>query len=263
MSHDRLLRALFDDNVDGIAIARPNGDVEVNAAATAMLGGGAVVDSDALFCVDGTTPYPREQLPLGRALDGESVRDVLILSRTEARPEGLWLSVSARPLEDGGAIAVFRDVTVQKRLEDDIARHSQSNVELVERLRLALDELSTPVLEVWDEILALPVVGVIDTQRSAQMTERVLAEVVAKRSKFVIVDLTGVEIVDTSTADRLIKLARSVAMLGAECVISGIQPAVAQTLIDLGVEISNLFPRRNLKRALDYCISRSRRERGH
>ncbi len=269
--NERLIGLLFDENVDGIAIASADGALEFNATATEILGLGADTSGPSewtsrygLFLPDGQTPYPTAELPLTRALGGETVRDVLVLSRTAAKPTGVWLSVSARPIEGGGALAVFRDVSAQRQLEDDLARRSaelarqsQANAELVQRLRVALDELSTPVLEVWDDVLALPVIGVVDTQRSALMTERVLAEVVAKKSKYVVVDLTGVEIVDTSTADRLIKLSRSVGMLGAECVVSGIQPAVAQTLIELGVELTGLFAQRNLKRALDYCISRS------
>jgi rsbT co-antagonist protein RsbR len=110
------------------------------------------------------------------------------------------------------------------------------------------------VLEVWDEVLTLPVVGVVDTERSAQMTERLLTEVVQSRCRFVIIDLTGVQLIDSSTADRIIKLSRSVQLLGAECILTGIQPAVAQTLVELGVEFSNVNTQRNLKRALQLCM---------
>jgi rsbT co-antagonist protein RsbR len=130
----------------------------------------------------------------------------------------------------------------------------RERLELIQRLRSAVDELSTPVLEVWDEVLTLPVVGVVDTERSAQMTERLLTEVVQTRCRFVIIDLTGVQLIDTSTADRIIKLARSVQLLGAECILTGIQPAVAQTLVELGVEFSQVNTQRNLKRALQLCM---------
>jgi rsbT co-antagonist protein RsbR len=214
------------------------------------------------------TPYPVDELPLVRALKGEVVRDGLLFCRTPQQPEGMWLSVSARPLTGGGAIAVFRDVTERRRLEADLAARNADlatreaeKTQLVERLRVAVEELSTPVLEVWDDVLALPVVGVVDTQRSAQMIERLLAEVVDKRCRHVIVDLTGVDVVDTSTADRFIKMARAVELLGATCVITGIQPAVARTLVELGVEFSGLTTRRNLKRGLEWCIARLHRHR--
>jgi rsbT co-antagonist protein RsbR len=212
---------------------------------------------------DGKTPHPTETLPLVRALHGETVREYELVCRNPTTPAGIHLSVSASPLPEGGALCVFRDVSERKRLEEDLAKRNnelaqqmRENAELIERLRLAVEELSTPVLELWDDVLALPVVGVVDTVRSSRMTEKVLAEVVARRCRFVIVDVTGVDFIDTSTADRFLKLARSVEMLGAECIISGVQPAVAQTLVELGVSFRGLVTQRNLKRALDFCIGK-------
>jgi rsbT co-antagonist protein RsbR len=124
--------------------------------------------------------------------------------------------------------------------------------------RLAVDELSTPVLELGNNILALPVVGVVDMARSARMMEKVLAEVVARRCRFVIIDVTGVEVIDTGTADRFLHIARAIELLGAECIISGVQPAVAHTLTNLGVGFRGLVTRRNLKHALDFCVAREK-----
>src|SRR5690606_29475559 len=131
--------------------------------------------------------------------------------------EGKWLRIPARPLAGGAALAVFRDVSAEIALEEDIrsrtaelARSDEENRELIERLRVSLDELSTPVLELWEDVLVLPVIGLVDTQRSAQMTERALAEITRQRARFLVVDLTGVEVLDTSTADRFLRLARAV-----------------------------------------------------
>ena len=111
------------------------------------------------------------------------------------------------------------------------------------------------MLELWEDVLALPVVGVVDSQRSAEMTERLLAETARSQARFVIVDLTGVELVDTATADRLLKLVQSVELLGARCFITGIQPAVAQTIVELGVEFGKLKALRNLKHALKLSMT--------
>ncbi|NJK31037.1 MAG: STAS domain-containing protein [Deltaproteobacteria bacterium] len=113
------------------------------------------------------------------------------------------------------------------------------------------------MLELWDDVLALPIVGLVDTQRSAEMTERLLAEVARGRWQHVIVDLTGVELIDTSTADRFLKLARGVQLLGARCIVTGIQPGVARTLVELGVDFGALETHRSLKNALEVCIRRS------
>ncbi len=141
----------------------------------------------------------------------------------------------------------------------ELAASALENEQLVERLRMAIDELSTPVLEVWNDVLALPVIGVVDTQRSIQMEERLLAAIMEHRSRFAIVDLTGVDMIDTSIAERFLKLARSVRLLGAECIITGIQPNVAQTLVTLGVQFEGVRTARSLKNGIEVCIARGGR----
>jgi rsbT co-antagonist protein RsbR len=270
-----LVDILLNRNPDGIIIQNPDGSIVVNPAGIAITTPGAAPDTSSLdaatvgseiglFREDGVTPMGMEESGLVRAMQGEEVRNEIIFMRSSQKPEGIFLETTAAPLGGKGAISIFRDVTSRKKLEDDLARGNaelaarvEENQRLVERLRLALDDLSTPVLELWDDVLALPIVGIIDTQRSVQMSERLLKAVLERRSRYVIIDLTGVEIVDTSTADRLLKMARAVALLGAECVLTGIQPNVAQTLTELGVEFAGFKTQRNLKRALDMYLARS------
>jgi rsbT co-antagonist protein RsbR len=269
--NDTLLALLFDENPDGLCILDAQGNLKMNPAANAMVGASdeklepGDMEKHGLFREDAITPFPYADLPAMRAMaTGESVSDVIVFCRGRGvNGQGLYISASARPLPGGGAVAVFRDVTERKQISDalaqrntELAEREQENRELIARLRVAVDELSTPVLEIWDDVLALPVVGIVDTQRSAQMTERLLAEVVRARSRSVIIDLTGVELIDTSTADRFMKLARAVQLVGARCLVTGIQPAVAQTLVELGVEFTALETHRNLKSALEACIRR-------
>jgi rsbT co-antagonist protein RsbR len=264
---------ILENHPSGVAIASATGELSTNAAGAQLLGG---VQSNegteawskqyGLFLPDQKTLFPPENLPLVRAMTrGETVDGERIWARTAAHPDGLWLSVSAQPIPGGGAAAVFRDVTrdltLRNELEDRteaLAARARQNEQLIERLRLSLDDLSTPVIEIWDEVLAVPLIGLLDTQRSARMTERVLDEIARVGARALIVDLTGVEIVDTSTADRLLKLASAVRLLGADCVVCGIQPAVAQTLVALDVEFEGLVARHNLEHALAYCVQRVR-----
>lgn len=271
-----LLQTVFNENPDPILIVDATGKLTYNTASewfmkvsTAQNVSDWETSGDKVYAADRKTLMTLADYPLMRALKGEVVPDTLIYIEGPSFPGGTWLSANARPLSTGGAISVVRDVTEKMRLEESLAARNDElrtaldkNNELVERLRLAVDELSTPVLEVWNDVLAMPVVGIVDTQRSAQMTDRLLGEIVAKQARFVILDLTGVDLVDTSTADRFVKLAKAAQFLGCECVLTGIQPAVAQTLTELGVEFAGLASQRNLQQALEYCMRRSSARRG-
>jgi rsbT co-antagonist protein RsbR len=275
---DRLRRAeelvdlLLVHNPDGIVIVDADGKVTVNPAASLIADPDAPIPTNVsemvsaveILYADGKTKIPDEDQPNLRALRGETVRDEIYCIRSKNRPHDVYVQANAAALEGKRSLLVFRDITDRKRLEDDLAQRSRDlaaqvteNEELVNRLRVALEDSSTPVLELWDDVLALPVVGIVDTQRSVQMSERLLKEVMDRRARYVIIDLTGVDVVDTSTADRLFKLSRAVSLLGAECVLTGIQPNVAQTLVELGVEFGALKTQRNLKRALDVFLGRS------
>lgn len=167
------------------------------------------------------------------------------------------------------------DVTERKRLEeavasseaelrirDDLLAEGQKATDaLAERARSAFDQLSNPILEVWDGVLAMPIVGTIDSRRTADMAQRLLAEITRTQASFVIVDLTGVDVVDTMTADHLMKLMRKIEIVGARCVLTGIQPAMAETLVDIGVDFGSVTTLRNLKHGLREAIEVARRAR--
>lgn len=138
-----------------------------------------------------------------------------------------------------------------------------NNIETINRMQqLVIQELSTPLLQIWEGVLVLPVIGVVDTRRSAQIMERVLEGIVAQQASYVILDITGVEVVDTKTADHFIKVVRASSLLGARCIITGIRPAVAQTLVDIGVDLSAIRTLGNLREGLAECIRNLEKEAG-
>lgn len=114
----------------------------------------------------------------------------------------------------------------------------------------AIRELSTPVMEIWEGILVLPVVGVVDTKRSMDIMNNLLAAIVSNEARVVLIDITGVEVVDTRTADYLLKISRAANLLGTRCLLTGLSPAVAQTLVEIGVNLAELRTLRNLKDGL-------------
>lgn len=126
--------------------------------------------------------------------------------------------------------------------------------ELIQRQRDAISELSTPVLQLWDEVIAMPVIGVVDSYRSEEIMDRLLASIEAGGARFAILDITGVEVVDTTTADHLAKVVHAARLLGTECILCGIGPAVALTLASLGVDFEVMQTQRNLQHALKACL---------
>jgi len=147
------------------------------------------------------------------------------------------------------------------KLLNDTIKDLRMQMDLVKRQALAIQELSTPVLQLWNDVLALPVIGTVDTRRAAEIMERLLAEVVVRKSKFVILDITGVEVVDTKTADHFLKLIRAAALLCTKCILTGIRPAVAQTLVEIGVDLSSITTLRDLQAGLRECLQEMQKSR--
>ena len=125
----------------------------------------------------------------------------------------------------------------------------------VERQRAAIRELSTPVVELWDDILALPVIGLLDAARADEMTSELLERIVTSRARCVIIDVTGVERIDTSTAGHFLRLIAATRLVGALCVITGIRPKIAQTMSQLGIDLSGARTLATLKEGLQACFA--------
>jgi rsbT co-antagonist protein RsbR len=129
----------------------------------------------------------------------------------------------------------------------------------IEKQRAAIKELSTPMIEVWSGVLCVPIVGVIDSSRAAEMTSALLSTVVEKTVRFTIIDITGIEAMDTRATDHFLRMARSVRLLGAECVLSGINPNVARSIVHMGVDLSGIGTFRSLRDALQHYVRRQQR----
>jgi len=142
-----------------------------------------------------------------------------------------------------------RSQAYQKELEEKLAT--------IEVQRAAIRELSTPIIEVWEGVLCLPVVGVLDSTRSSEMTEALLSAIVEKKADCAIIDITGIQVMDTGTADHFLRMARAVRLLGANCLLTGINPAIAQTIIHMGVDLSGVVTHRTMRNALQGYVMRS------
>ncbi len=131
--------------------------------------------------------------------------------------------------------------------------------ELISRQQQELLELSTPVVKLWDGILALPIIGTLDSARTQVVMENLLQSIVATNSKYAIIDITGVPTVDTLVAQHLLKTITAARLMGAECIISGVRPQIAQTIVHLGINLEDVITKAKLSDALALALQRSGR----
>ena len=140
--------------------------------------------------------------------------------------------------------------------------HQLAREEIINRQQQEMLELSTPVVTVWDGILALPMIGTLDSARTQVVMESLLQKIVETGSGIAIIDITGVPTVDTLTAQHLLKTVTAARLMGAECLISGIRPQIAQTIVHLGVDLGDVTTKASLADALALAFDRTGR-RGH
>ncbi|MBA3391847.1 MAG: STAS domain-containing protein [Deltaproteobacteria bacterium] len=134
--------------------------------------------------------------------------------------------------------------------------HQTAREEVIRRQGEDMLELSTPVIQLWDGILALPIIGTLDSQRTQVVMEALLQQIVATRSPIAILDITGVPTVDTLTAQHLLKTVAATRLMGAECIISGIRPQIAQTIVHLGVELQGVTTKATLADAFRLALKK-------
>ncbi|AKT36103.1 PAS domain-containing protein [Chondromyces crocatus] len=199
---------------------------------------------------------PEHQATITAAVEGCMRGEPYAVELDIITAKGNRVSVHAtgRPHFEGGKVVrmygCFRDITETKRREAELRRQ----LALITRQQRAILDLSTPIIQLWDDIITLPLIGSIDPDRAAQIMDRLLDEVVRVGARFAILDLTGVDTVDTMTADQLFRITRAVDLLGARALFCGLTPPVAQSMTALGLDMAGFVTYRNLQEALQACL---------
>ncbi|MGI4861327.1 MAG: STAS domain-containing protein [Janthinobacterium lividum] len=167
--------------------------------------------------------------------------------------------------------AMRKDIKDGERLSDELwalslvidklglltfAAYQKSREEVIERQQEELLDLTTPVVKLWDSIVALPLIGTLDSERTQVVMESLLDAIVANEAAIAIIDITGVPTVDTLVAQHLLKTVAAARLMGAECIISGIRPQIAQTIVHLGVELGDVATKATLAEALKLALKR-------
>lgn len=135
--------------------------------------------------------------------------------------------------------------------------YQKARNEVILRQQEEMLELSTPVVELWDGVLALPLIGTLDSSRTQIVMQNLLEAIVRTGSEIAIIDITGVPTVDTLVAQHLLKTVAAARLMGADCIISGIRPQIAQTIIHLGVDLANVTTKATLSDAFGTALKRS------
>jgi len=242
----RVLRAML-DNLDVLAWAVDKDGIYnfFDGKATAAIGAapGALLGAN-VFQVFKDQISPAMKTALGGTAAHESI------SISGAHWENWYVPVRDAQGEYAGVIGISQNMNESQRIREEL----EARLALIERQQAVIRDLETPIIQVWDKVLTLPMIGIVDSKRAARVMEDLLQSVVRSSARFAILDLTGVELVDTATASYLLQMIHAIRLLGAEGILTGIRPTVAQTVISLGVDLKGIPTHGTLRHGLAYCI---------
>jgi PAS domain S-box-containing protein len=233
--------AIYGKTLEGIILSWNHGAERMYGYSVAEIVGRPVSVLVPPTCPD-EIPQILERLKRGERVDHfETVR-------VRKNGETFDVSLNVSPVRDAsgkiiGASTIARDITEQKKLREA----------LTQRAKEILD-VSTPVLQVWEGVVVAPFIGTLDTQRAQQFMERLLDKIVETNSSVALLDVTGVPAIDTRTAQHLIETITSVRLLGAQAVLTGVRPAIAQTLAHLGINLADVVTRSSLAAGLRVAL---------
>ncbi len=134
--------------------------------------------------------------------------------------------------------------------------YSRRTAEIIARQSRALTDMSTPITALWDGILMLPVVGILDSRRAQDIMQRMLERIAEKQASVFILDISGVAVVDTAVANHLIRMTKAARLMGAHSIVSGVSPGVARTIVELGIDVGEMRTTGNLQHALRLAFER-------
>jgi PAS domain S-box-containing protein len=255
------LSQFVERSLTGIYHASPDGEIiEANPALLAMLGCDSVEEVNQVglpnLCVD-SAQY-EEMLRLVQK-EGQVTGFEMAMRRKDGKTT--QLATTAQLVMDAAGRPEFlegtvEDITRRKQLE---AEREQLQQEVIEVQKQALRELSTPIIPIMDRIIIMPLIGSIDTMRAKDITRSLLAGIREHRAKVVILDITGVPIVDSGVANHLNKTIQAARLKGASTIITGVSNAVAETIVDLGIDLSDIETVIDLQTGLRAALAKMKR----
>lgn len=196
-----------------------------------------------------------EGLSRSRAAQGQSAGETSVFVLAFKRP--LFKAIQARfgtDAESQMAVVWSVSTLVDSMAQWTVATYQQTREEIIKRQQQDLLELSTPVIKLFEGVLAVPMIGTLDSARTQMVMETLLQRIVETGSRLAIIDITGVPTVDTLVAQHLLKTVSAIRLMGAECIISGIRPQIAQTIVHLGIDLQGIASKASLSDALALAL---------
>jgi rsbT co-antagonist protein RsbR len=199
-----------------------------------------------------------DALSRSRAAQGRSAGDTSAFVLALKRP--LFAALQRRLSADPTLLvaAVWSISTLADKLaQRTVDTYQKSREEIIKRQQQELLELSTPVIKLWEGVLAVPMIGTLDSNRTQIVMETLLQKIVEHEASLAIIDITGVPTVDTLVAQHLLKTVSAIRLMGADCIISGIRPQIAQTIVHLGIDLQGISSKASLADALSLALQRT------
>ena len=197
------------------------------------------------------------EMSRSRAIQGFTTTETATFVLSLKQP----LFTRLRKTHDGQPDYLFEDLWNATVLLDKLGLYSveafqKTREDVIGRQQKEMFELSTPVVELWQGILGLPIIGTLDSKRSQQVMEALLQRLAETQSEVAVIDITGVPVMDTLTAQHLLKTVTATRLMGAECIISGVRPQIAQTIVHLGVNLGDVTTKASMAGALAVAFKR-------
>lgn len=261
-AHMGRLAAIIETTTDYVGMADAQGLTRyINPAGRRLLGIGADEPVEGIpvgeFSAERVRPALVEQVMPAVLRDGFWSGETLLLHRNGSEiPVSQVIIVHKTPDGEIDVLStIIRDITAQKRAEEAL-RQSIAQEETIRAQQAALAELSTPLIPLSERVVVMPLIGSVDSRRAQMVMDTLLQGIAASHADVAILDITGVSVVDTQVANVFVRAAQAVKLLGAQVMITGIRPEVAQTLIGLGVDLSGIITRGSLQSGIALAMKR-------
>jgi rsbT co-antagonist protein RsbR len=198
-------------------------------------------------------------LSQSRAAQGASAGDTsqFVMSIKKPLFAGIQQHIGASDPRAAFDTAWTASTLVDRLAQFTATTYQRSREEVIQRQQQELLELSTPVVKLWEGVLAVPMIGTLDSSRTQLVMESLLTRIVETGSELAIIDITGVPTVDTLVAQHLLKTVTAIRLMGADCIISGIRPQIAQTIVHLGIDLQGITTKATLADALQLAMKKA------